>query len=155
MFVPFQRPGDTGTTIGVGLGLTVSRGLTEAMRGTLGPEQTPGGGLPMAISCLRHPGRTRHIPASQAGASAKRPDRPPRRAASRGAWGWPGAGVTVSRSPAARRSRGHYAQCWREVQCRSASPGHASQAAGFGAATLQTWFRPPGRQSRGVTWQGH
>jgi signal transduction histidine kinase len=34
----------------VGLGLTVSRGLTEAMGGTLKPEETPGSGLTMAIS---------------------------------------------------------------------------------------------------------
>jgi two-component system sensor histidine kinase KdpD len=50
MFEPFQRLGDTSTIAGVGLGLTVSRGLTEAMHGTLEPEETPGGGLTMAIS---------------------------------------------------------------------------------------------------------
>ena len=50
IFSAFQRLGDTGSTTGVGLGLTVSRGLTEAMRGTLQPEETPGGGLTMAIS---------------------------------------------------------------------------------------------------------
>jgi signal transduction histidine kinase len=50
IFLPFQRLGGIGSTIGVGLGLTVSRGLTEAMRGTLEPEETPGGGLTMAIS---------------------------------------------------------------------------------------------------------
>lgn len=33
-----------------GLGLAVSRDLTEAMGGTLRPEQTPGGGLTMIIS---------------------------------------------------------------------------------------------------------
>jgi len=49
-FMPFQRLGDTGKTTGVGLGLTVSRGLTEAMGGTLEPEKTPGGGLTMTIS---------------------------------------------------------------------------------------------------------
>jgi two-component system sensor histidine kinase KdpD len=49
-FRPFQRLGDTGKTTGVGLGLTVSRGLTEAMGGTLEPEKTPGGGLTMTIS---------------------------------------------------------------------------------------------------------
>jgi two-component system sensor histidine kinase KdpD len=41
IFAAFQRLGDAGSTIGVGLGLTVSRGLTEAMGGTLDPEETP------------------------------------------------------------------------------------------------------------------
>ncbi|HEV3287563.1 MAG TPA: DUF4118 domain-containing protein [Streptosporangiaceae bacterium] len=50
MFVPFQRLGDTDNTTGVGLGLALSRGLTEAMGGTLEPEETPGGGLTMAVS---------------------------------------------------------------------------------------------------------
>jgi two-component system sensor histidine kinase KdpD len=50
MFLPFQRLGDTDAATGVGLGLAVSRGLTEAMGGTLEPEQTPGGGLTMTIS---------------------------------------------------------------------------------------------------------
>jgi two-component system, OmpR family, sensor histidine kinase KdpD len=50
VFVPFQRLGDTDNTTGVGLGLALSRGLTEAMGGTLDPEDTPGGGLTMALS---------------------------------------------------------------------------------------------------------
>jgi two-component system sensor histidine kinase KdpD len=50
VFVPFQRLGDTDNTTGVGLGLALSRGLTEAMGGTLEPEETPGGGLTMAVS---------------------------------------------------------------------------------------------------------
>jgi two-component system sensor histidine kinase KdpD len=50
MFVPFQRLGDTDNTTGVGLGLALSRGLTEAMDGTLEPEDTPGGGLTMTLS---------------------------------------------------------------------------------------------------------
>ena len=50
MFVPFQRLGDTDNTTGVGLGLALSRGLTEAMGGALTPEDTPGGGLTMAVS---------------------------------------------------------------------------------------------------------
>ena len=50
IFAAFQRLGDARSTIGVGLGLTVSRGLTEAMGGTLDPQATPGGGLTMAIS---------------------------------------------------------------------------------------------------------
>ena len=50
VFVPFQRLGDTDNTSGVGLGLALSRGLTEVMDGTLEPEETPGGGLTMIIS---------------------------------------------------------------------------------------------------------
>jgi two-component system sensor histidine kinase KdpD len=56
MFVPFQRLGDTDNTTGVGLGLALSRGLTEAMGGTLEPEETPGGGLTMTLSLPAAPG---------------------------------------------------------------------------------------------------
>jgi two-component system sensor histidine kinase KdpD len=47
IFEPFQRQGDTGS--GVGLGLAVARGLTEAQGGTLEAESTPGGGLTMVV----------------------------------------------------------------------------------------------------------
>ncbi|WP_369261126.1 ATP-binding protein [Streptomyces sp. R35] len=50
LFEPFQRLGDTDNTAGLGLGLALSRGLTEAMDGTLVPEDTPGGGLTMVLS---------------------------------------------------------------------------------------------------------
>jgi two-component system sensor histidine kinase KdpD len=50
MFVPFQRLGDTDNTTGVGLGLALSRGLTEAMGGELTADDTPGGGLTMTVS---------------------------------------------------------------------------------------------------------
>ncbi|MBB2941347.1 two-component system sensor histidine kinase KdpD [Actinoplanes lutulentus] len=50
VFLPFQRLGDRDNHSGVGLGLALSRGLTEAMSGTLTPEETPGGGLTMIIS---------------------------------------------------------------------------------------------------------
>jgi two-component system sensor histidine kinase KdpD len=50
VFAPFQRLGDTDNQTGVGLGLALSRGLTEAMGGTLTPEETPGGGLTMVVS---------------------------------------------------------------------------------------------------------
>ncbi|HEX4811739.1 MAG TPA: sensor histidine kinase KdpD [Nonomuraea sp.] len=50
VFLPFQRLGDRGNGTGVGLGLALSRGLTEAMGGTLTAEDTPGGGLTMTVS---------------------------------------------------------------------------------------------------------
>ena len=53
MFAPFQRLGDTDNTTGVGLGLALSRGLTEAMGGSLTPQETPGGGLTMIVSLSR------------------------------------------------------------------------------------------------------
>ncbi|WBO63205.1 sensor histidine kinase [Streptomyces camelliae] len=50
IFEPFQRLGDSDNTTGLGLGLALARGLTEAMNGSLGPEDTPGGGLTMVVS---------------------------------------------------------------------------------------------------------
>jgi two-component system sensor histidine kinase KdpD len=50
VFEPFQRLGDRPSGQGVGLGLAVARGLTEAMGGSLAAEDTPGGGLTMVVS---------------------------------------------------------------------------------------------------------
>lgn len=53
VFAPFQRLGDRDNATGVGLGLALSRGLTEAMGGTLEPVDTPGGGLTMRVRLPR------------------------------------------------------------------------------------------------------
>ena len=53
VFLPFQRLGDRDNGTGVGLGLALSRGLTEAMGGTLTPDITPGGGLTMIMSLVQ------------------------------------------------------------------------------------------------------
>ena len=57
VFAPFQRLGDTDNSTGVGLGLALSRGLAEAMEGTLEAEDTPGGGLTMVLRlrCAEEP----------------------------------------------------------------------------------------------------
>jgi two-component system sensor histidine kinase KdpD len=49
IFAPFQHFGDRSTT-GVGLGLAIARGFTEAMGGTLTPSRTAGGGLTMTVT---------------------------------------------------------------------------------------------------------
>ncbi len=64
MFVPFQRLGDTDNTTGIGLGLALSRGLTEAMSGTLEPAETPGGGLTMVVSLPAVDSPVQQLPAA-------------------------------------------------------------------------------------------
>jgi two-component system, OmpR family, sensor histidine kinase KdpD len=49
MFRPFQRADDTTPGTGIGLGLAVAKGFTEAMGGVLVAEPTPGGGLTMVV----------------------------------------------------------------------------------------------------------
>lgn len=50
IFHPFQRMGDTNNSVGIGLGLALTKGFVEGMGGTLEPEDTPGGGLTMVLS---------------------------------------------------------------------------------------------------------
>lgn len=52
LFSPYQRLGDRSPG-GLGLGLSVARGFTEAMGGTLEPAETPGGGLTMSVRLRR------------------------------------------------------------------------------------------------------
>jgi two-component system sensor histidine kinase KdpD len=49
LFAPFQRLGDVPRQDGVGLGLAVAKGFTEAMAGTITAEDTPGGGLTVVL----------------------------------------------------------------------------------------------------------
>ncbi|MCG5430902.1 sensor histidine kinase KdpD [Mycobacterium sp. MYCO198283] len=49
LFEPFQRLGDTDTSTGVGLGLSVARGFVEAMGGSISATDTPGGGLTVVV----------------------------------------------------------------------------------------------------------
>ncbi|NIH81896.1 DUF4118 domain-containing protein [Amycolatopsis viridis] len=49
-FAPFQRLGDRDATPGVGLGLSVAKGFTEAMGGAVRAEDTPGGGLTVVVA---------------------------------------------------------------------------------------------------------
>jgi len=57
-FAPFQRlGGDRDITPGVGLGLSVARGFTEAMGGTIRAEDTPGGGLTVVVSLPAYRGQ--------------------------------------------------------------------------------------------------
>ena len=50
MFAPFQRLGDHTADGGLGLGLAIARGFTEAMQGTISTADTPGGGLTMVLN---------------------------------------------------------------------------------------------------------
>ncbi|MGZ4669176.1 MAG: DUF4118 domain-containing protein [Blastococcus sp.] len=58
VFEPFQRRDDRSprNTAGVGLGLAIARGFTEAMHGALVLEDTPGGGLTAVVALPRAPG---------------------------------------------------------------------------------------------------
>ncbi|MFA5786048.1 MAG: DUF4118 domain-containing protein [Actinomycetota bacterium] len=50
VFQPFQRLGDRSREGGVGLGMAVAKGFVEAIGGCIELEDTPGGGLTVAIS---------------------------------------------------------------------------------------------------------
>ncbi|MDA8371251.1 MAG: DUF4118 domain-containing protein [Nocardiopsaceae bacterium] len=63
IFEAFQRIGDAPRGTGIGLGLAVARGFTEAMEAALVAEDTPGGGLTMVFTL-------RSAPASDTGRPA-------------------------------------------------------------------------------------
>jgi two-component system sensor histidine kinase KdpD len=65
IFEPFQRHGDAPRGAGVGLGLAVARGFAEAMGGTLNAEDTPGGGLTMALTLRAAGTRPQPVPAAE------------------------------------------------------------------------------------------
>ncbi|TKG71324.1 sensor histidine kinase KdpD [Prauserella endophytica] len=58
-FAPFQRLSDR--TPGIGLGMSVAKGFTEAMGGTIRAEDTPGGGLTVVISLPAYRGVEEHV----------------------------------------------------------------------------------------------
>jgi len=61
VFTPFQRLGDRDAASGVGLGLSVAKGFTEAMGGEIHAEDTPGGGLTVVISLPAHQQAEEHL----------------------------------------------------------------------------------------------
>ena len=63
IFQPFQRRGD-GTAGGLGLGLAIAKGFTEAMGGDLFVEDTPGGGATFVFSLRRAGAPVRRLPVS-------------------------------------------------------------------------------------------
>jgi K+-sensing histidine kinase KdpD len=54
MFAPFQRLGDQSPE-GVGLGLAIARGFSDAIGASLTPSTTPGGGLTMTLTLPAKP----------------------------------------------------------------------------------------------------
>lgn len=67
IFEPFQRLHDRSTTAGLGLGLAIARGFSEAMSGSIAATGTPGGGLTMTITL---PVADEHVPGHATAASA-------------------------------------------------------------------------------------
>ena len=117
VFVPFQRLGDTDNRAGLGLGLALSRGLVEAMGGTLRPEETPGGGLTMVISLeaagsddsadRAEPGRRERQEGHETGPRRRRRAADPPRPSDQPAGTWLRRRVAATGADALRLAGGH------------------------------------------------
>lgn len=70
MFRPFQRLDDAPEGLGIGLGLAVAKGFTEAMGGQLMAEPTPGGGLTLVIRLPLSAGPAVGLPSRQTDSSS-------------------------------------------------------------------------------------
>ena len=80
IFAPFQRLDDRSSSAygaGVGLGLAVARGFVEAMHGTLLAEDTPGGGLTMAVNVPALVGAAQPDPTTTPAPATADPASPP------------------------------------------------------------------------------
>ena len=180
VFLPFQRLGDTDNTTGVGLGLALSRGLTEAMGGTLDarghPRRRADHGrrrcrADAAAAGAREPGSRREPDPGRRrrAADPARPRDQPPRARLRGPRGRRPAprrsGCAAAHPPdlvhpgpraaRPRRHRGHRAGCAAGRPCRSWScPGAPTAPTRWTRSTPARTTTSPSRSAWTSCWPG-